>query len=106
LTDPDRFLRIGPQVLSGDFATLMGSSFNADNSDFWFKMPFHSPSSIKKEDIERITLLYRANLPILPSITMMKRETEGLTSFAEDYVKEKFAKVWLARSVALQSVIN
>ena len=31
----------------------------------------------------------------------MKRETKGLTSFAEDYVKEKFAKVWLARSVAL-----
>ncbi|KAH8750484.1 hypothetical protein F5882DRAFT_420932 [Hyaloscypha sp. PMI_1271] len=106
LTDPDRFLRIGPRVLSGDFATSMGSSFSADKSDFWFKMPFHSPSSIKKEDIERITLLYRANLPILPSITMMKRETKGLTSFAEDYVKEKFAKWQLVYSAFTFSKIG
>jgi len=56
-------------------------------------MPFHSPTSIKKEDIERINLLYRANLPILPNLTMMKRGTKVLTSFAEEYAKEQPPKV-------------
>jgi hypothetical protein len=83
-------------VLSGDFGPTMGMAFDLTRSDFWFKIPFHKLPVIREDDLERINVLYRANLPILPNLSMMKRQTRVLVGFAEDFIKEHSAKVSFA----------
>jgi hypothetical protein len=94
LADPEAVVSsIGPRVLSGDFGPTMGAAFDLSHTDFWFKIPFHNLHSIRDEDLERINIMYRANLPILPNLSMMKHQTKVLVSFAEGYIQEKAAKV-------------
>jgi hypothetical protein len=93
LANPEAAISIGSRVLSGDFGPTMGAEFDLNRSEFWFKVPFHNSPSVREEDLERINVLYRANLPILPNLGMMKRQTRVLVGFAEDYIKGHSAKV-------------
>jgi hypothetical protein len=93
LADPKAISSIGSRVLSGDFGPASGPAFDLNNSDFWFRIAFHDAPCIREEDMERITALYRANLPILPSLKMMKQQTKVLVRFAEDYIKAQSPRV-------------
>jgi hypothetical protein len=93
LANADAVLSIGARVLSGDFGPTMGTALDLNRSNFWFNIPFHALRSLRQEDLESINVLYRATLPILPNLGMMKRMTRVVVGFAEDYIKNRSAKV-------------
>jgi hypothetical protein len=80
-------------VLSGDFGPTLGPAFNLNNSAFWFRVAFHDAPCVREEDMAQIAALYRANLPILPGLKMMKRQTKVLVDFAEDYIQSHSPRV-------------
>jgi hypothetical protein len=71
----------------------MGPAFSINNSAFWFRIAFHDAPCIREEDVEQISALYRATLPILPSLKMMKRQTNVLVGFAKDFIKAQSPRV-------------
>jgi len=84
---------IGSRVLSGDFGPTFDPAFNLNNSAFWFRIAFHDAPCIREEDMEQIAALYRATLPILPGLKMMKRQTKVFVGFAEDYIQTQSPRV-------------
>jgi hypothetical protein len=71
----------------------MGPAFNLNNSSYWFRIAFHDAPGIREEEMEQISALYRATLPILPSLKIMKRQTKVLVDFAKDYIKAQSPRV-------------
>ena len=100
LANPEAALSFGNRVLSGDFDSTMGTALEISRSDFWFKIPFHKLPVIGTEDLDQINVLYRASLPILPNLGMIKRQTKLLAGFVEDFLKERPPKVCISLMLA------
>ncbi|KAK0752888.1 hypothetical protein B0T18DRAFT_395569 [Schizothecium vesticola] len=94
------------RIFSGDIVQTMGPAFQSDRSDLWFKIPFNHPSAIEEGDVEQVGQIYRANLPILPPVTIMKRQTKMLIGFAESLIQDRTPMFQLIRSAVLMAKLG